>query len=80
MGSGGRKASLAAMRPGHGGQQKRQQSSLRERPFILHCAGGEDKRITVTPQHPSVKNNDILITMLCIKASSHNDGNVARKA
>lgn len=40
VGSGGRKASLAAMRLGHGGQQNRQQSSLRERPFILHCAGG----------------------------------------
>lgn len=40
VGSGGRKASLAAMRLGQGGQQKRQQSSLKERPFILHCAGG----------------------------------------
>lgn len=40
VGSGGRKASLAAMRLGQGGQQKRQQSSLRERPFILYCAGG----------------------------------------
>ena len=29
MGSGGRKASLAAIRLGHGGQQKRQQSSLK---------------------------------------------------
>lgn len=36
VGSGGRKASLAAMRLGQGGQQNRQQSSLRERPFILH--------------------------------------------
>lgn len=39
MGSGGRKASLAAIRLGQGGQQNRQQSSLRERPFILHCGG-----------------------------------------
>lgn len=39
VGSGGRKASLAAMRPGQGGQQNRQQSSLRERPFILHYVG-----------------------------------------
>lgn len=29
MGWGGRKASLAAMRPGNGGQQKRQHSSLK---------------------------------------------------
>lgn len=42
VGSGGRKASLAAMRLGQGGQQNRQQSSLRERPFILHCAGGQE--------------------------------------
>ncbi|KAG7258844.1 hypothetical protein CRUP_022944 [Coryphaenoides rupestris] len=35
VGSGGRKASLAAMRPGQGGQQNRQHSSLRERPFIF---------------------------------------------
>lgn len=40
VGSGGRKASLAAIRLGQGGQQNRQQSSLRERPFILHYAGG----------------------------------------
>lgn len=43
VGSGGRKASLAAMRPGQGGQQNRQHSSLRERPFILHYAGGWQK-------------------------------------
>lgn len=40
VGSGGRKASLAAMRLGQGGQQNRQQSSLSERPFILHTGGG----------------------------------------
>lgn len=39
VGSGGKNASLAAMRPGQGGQQNRQHSSLRERPFILHSAG-----------------------------------------
>jgi len=35
VGSGGRKASLAAIREGHGGQQNRQHSSLRESPFIF---------------------------------------------
>lgn len=40
VGSGGKKASLAAMRLGQGGQQKRQHTSLRERPFILYYAGG----------------------------------------
>lgn len=33
VGSGGRNASLAAMRPGQGGQQKRQHSSLKLNPF-----------------------------------------------
>lgn len=49
VGSGGRNASLAAMRPGQGGQQNRQQSSLRERPFILHlqCARGRQENCTV---------------------------------
>lgn len=58
VGSGGRKASLAAMRLGQGGQQKRQQSSLRERPFILHCAGGRQENHCAnncTSHHPSVK-------------------------
>lgn len=35
MGSGGRNASLAAMRLGQGGQQKRQHSSRMDRPFIF---------------------------------------------
>lgn len=38
VGSGGKKASFAAIRLGQGGQQKRQQTSLKESPFILHCA------------------------------------------
>lgn len=43
MGSGGRKASLAAMRLGHGGQQNSQHSSPREKPFILGpCSGIRD--------------------------------------
>lgn len=42
VGSGGRKASLAAIWLGQGGQQKRQQSSPRERPFILHCVEGQE--------------------------------------
>ena len=32
---GAKKASLAAIRDGHGGQQKRQQSSLKDKPFIF---------------------------------------------
>lgn len=43
VGSGGRKASLAAIRLGQGGQQNRQHSSLTERPFIVSCKR-EDKR------------------------------------
>ena len=35
VGSGGRKASLAAIRLGQGGQQNRQHSSLMDRPFIF---------------------------------------------
>lgn len=65
VGSGGRKASLAAMRPGQGGQQNRQQSSLRERPFILHYAGGrqEDHCAVEITHHPSVH------TMRCLLQS-----------
>lgn len=37
VGSGGKKASFAAIRLGQGGQQKRQHTSLKESPFILHC-------------------------------------------
>lgn len=43
VGSGGKKASLDAMRLGQGGQQKRQQSSLRERLFIAYCAGARQE-------------------------------------
>ena len=64
VGSGGRKASLAAMRLGHGGQQNRQQSSLRERPFILHCAGGRQEDHCANEATSSwCSHNEILITM-----------------
>lgn len=43
VGSGGRKASFAAIRLGQGGQQKRQQTSLKESPFILRCAGRQKR-------------------------------------
>lgn len=41
VGSGGRKASLAAIRLGKGGQQNRQHSSLTDRPFIIHSVGAK---------------------------------------
>lgn len=50
VGSGGRKANLAAMRLGHGGQQKRPHSSLTDRPFILHCGDASLERINFTFQ------------------------------
>jgi hypothetical protein len=34
VGSGGRKASFAAIREGQGGQQKRQHNSLNDKPFM----------------------------------------------
>lgn len=40
MGSGGRKASLEAILLGHGGQQNRQHSSLRDKWFILKTLDG----------------------------------------
>lgn len=62
VGSGGRKASLAAIRLGQGGQQNKQQSSLRERPFILLYAGGwQEKHYHWITYQPSVY-TDILIT------------------
>lgn len=51
VGSGGRKASLAAIRLGQGGQQNRQQSSLRERPFILLYAGGWQEKHCAIESH-----------------------------
>lgn len=44
VGSGGRKASLAAIRLGQGGQQNRQHNSLTERPFIVSCKR-DDRRL-----------------------------------
>lgn len=47
MGSGGRNASLAAMRLGQGGQQKRQHSSRMDRPFIFwHKSEEQRQRIS----------------------------------
>lgn len=43
MGSGGRKASLEAILLGHGGQQNRQHSSLKDRWFILKSLIGREK-------------------------------------
>lgn len=64
VGSGGRKASLAAMRLGQGGQQNRQQSSPKERPFILHCAGGRQEDHCANESTSSqCLHNEILITM-----------------
>lgn len=64
VGSGGRKASLAAMRLGQGGQQNRQQSSLSERPFILHCARrGQEDHCADASTTSQCENNEILITV-----------------
>lgn len=63
MGSGGRKASLAAMRLGQGGQQKRQHSSLTDRPFIVHCRRAE-KKTTVNCTLRQNKRNSVPQTLI----------------
>lgn len=73
VGSGGRKASLAAIRLGQGGQQNRQQSSLRERPFILHYAGGWQKDHCAIESHINpvlTQWHTVLITNVMHKAFS----------
>lgn len=54
--SGGRNASLAAIRDGHGGQQKRQQSSLNDNPFIV--SGWWSRGTSLA--HKKKSKNDIL--------------------
>ena len=39
VGSGGRKANLAAIRDGNGGQQNKQHNSLHDKPFIVDDLG-----------------------------------------